>query len=341
MSKNKKKRWLIAGSIIVLLLAGILIVYALVTTTGLGHPYTEIIVSINNCNVTLQSAIDNTYITGLATPTKCLSKSQFPKTYHLASSILIVKDGFTMTLQEAVDNNVFADGATRSYTTQLPKGGHFANEVEIIIGTRMNLQDAINANSGGKFSCVNNYGNSCGFGDPICIIKTGTIDCAGNCVGAQYEPTTKSCGIKDCDTLDNTCRNYNDVTKYCDGNGNCADPTCNSYTNTAKGTNCGGDSKACDGAGSCLGWSGEGCGRCPFGSTSDYCKLNGNQGKYSEVATLFEQTVCADTGNCPGWSSWSYSTNAATCKREVCCGWQIFCWLGPQCSKDNKWMIKP
>ena len=83
------------------------------------------------------------------------------------------------------------------------------------------------------------------------IDTCGTCEyCANNETSCRYYGTGTSCGTKDCDYLDTTCRNYNDVTKYCDGAGNCGDPACNSYTNASYGTKCG-TCKICNSSGSC------------------------------------------------------------------------------------------
>lgn len=66
------------------------------------------------------------------------------KSWHSSDEILITVDGYTMTLQEAIDNNVFVDGATQSYTTEMLNPGHNANEIWISInGNEMTLQSAL------------------------------------------------------------------------------------------------------------------------------------------------------------------------------------------------------
>ncbi len=66
------------------------------------------------------------------------------KAWHSSDEILVIVEGYTMTLEEAIDNNVFIDGATQSYTTEVPNPGHNANEIWISVnGNEMTLQSAI------------------------------------------------------------------------------------------------------------------------------------------------------------------------------------------------------
>ena len=66
------------------------------------------------------------------------------KAWHSANDILVTISGYTMTLQEAIDNNVFIDGATQSYTTEIPDPGHGADKIWVSVdGSEMTLQNAI------------------------------------------------------------------------------------------------------------------------------------------------------------------------------------------------------
>jgi len=68
----------------------------------------------------------------------------------------------------------------------------------------------------------------------------------------NYYSSSTVCGTKDCDYLDTTCRNYNDVNRFCAGNsGTCNPASCTLYADTQKGTSCGTD-KECDGSGACI-----------------------------------------------------------------------------------------
>ncbi|GAF87499.1 unnamed protein product, partial [marine sediment metagenome] len=87
--------------------------------------------------------------------------------------------------------------------------------------------------------------------------KDTDIDTCGACEYCTDEQSSCSdysssttCGTQECDGLDTTCRNYDDVDKYCSGTGTYSDSTCSSYTNIAAGTLCG-SSMECDGSGNC------------------------------------------------------------------------------------------
>ena len=65
------------------------------------------------------------------------------KAWHSADEILVTVDGFTMTLQEAITDNVFVDGATESQTTEV-NPGHDADEIWVSVdGDEKTLQDAL------------------------------------------------------------------------------------------------------------------------------------------------------------------------------------------------------
>ncbi len=339
--KNKSKKrhnklfsLIMVMGIFVLLTAGI---YAVLIILNPGHSPEEIIVTIDNCDVTLQSAIDNNYLKGTATPTTCLLKSEFPKTYHLASEITVTIDSYTLTLQDVINQNYFKGTDIISSSTSLPSKGHSANNVEVTVNSiQKTLQDTLS-----ELRCVLNtcidLGYECGTWDDAC---GGTLNCSdcgpgsacsegsciltSECTPGQTEPT-------DCDSLDRRCRNYNDVTNTCDSSGYWTNPPCNSYVNTARGTNCFND-KSCDGAGNCEGYSGKGCGGCPFGtanpgSLTNQCILPpGYKGRWGESETNF--------------LSWRTSGNIL-CSYRYCCRRN---WLGmcrSRCTDYYAWQIKP
>jgi len=66
------------------------------------------------------------------------------KPWHNPSEILVTIDGYKMTLQEAIDHDVFIYGATQSYTTEVPNPGHIVDEIWVSVnGNETTLQDAI------------------------------------------------------------------------------------------------------------------------------------------------------------------------------------------------------
>jgi len=139
--------------------------------------------------------------------------------------------------------------------------------------------------------------------------------CTSGDATCNYYGTSTSCGTKDCDYLDRTCRNYHDVNKYCSG-GSCFSLSCNSYTNANKGTVCG-TNKECDDYGNCVGcishdysqcydndvyWFDScdnreekklpDCGTSSCNSWSDYCKLDIYNLKYD----IYKKRTCYDKG---------------------------------------------
>ena len=66
------------------------------------------------------------------------------KSWHDFSDILVIVDGFNMTLEEAIYYDVLISGATQSYTVEVPNPGHSADEIWVSIsGNETTLQDAI------------------------------------------------------------------------------------------------------------------------------------------------------------------------------------------------------
>ena len=346
-----KKRYAYTLIGLLILIVGIFVAYALATATGGGHSSDEIIVSIGGCYVTLQDAITNDYFTkNLAsfTPTTCLST--FPSVYHTADEILIIINSHTMTLQQAVDNNVFFNGATQDYTNQLPEVGHFATEIEVDIGGKQTLQDAITNDAGAKFSytCVPdtcaslNY--NCGSPSDGC---GGTLDCGtcstgvctnNVCTGVCTPGATKTI---ECDNLDTACKDYHDVVATCTSYGEWINDWCNTWLSIKRGTSCNADGTyTCDGAGTCEGYSGTGCASCPWGSTAagsnnyvhNRCIVPDET--YSSMCELID----GGSSDCDG--GW-YCSNGGwdvPCDGAYLDCWWIFC---NYVSTDYSWHIKP
>ena len=66
------------------------------------------------------------------------------KKWHDNNNILITIEGYKMTIQEAIDNNVLSEGAAQSYTTEIPNPGHQADEIWVSVQDgEMYLLDAI------------------------------------------------------------------------------------------------------------------------------------------------------------------------------------------------------
>lgn len=75
--------------------------------------------------------------------------------------------------------------------------------------------------------------------------------CQDNYDSCFFYYQKEKCGTTDCDSLDTSCRDYQDIDKVCTGGGKCESPTgCNSYTDKSRHTSCGAG-KECDGNGNC------------------------------------------------------------------------------------------
>ena len=367
-----KKRLVIFGLIFIILFTGIFSVNAYM------HSSTDFLIKVGTDVGTLQHAINGNYFIG----TNTYSSPSALNPGHTANEIWVsVKDGEMNLIQALSSTNKLrpASPLKTSYSgpSDKSKAYHYANEIEISSGK--SFQQAIDD---GEFYCVPDcscaattcVGTTCT--DPICgqpcsgtkLPDTcaslsyecgtwsngcgGTLNCgtcsvgtcsSGVCIGECTLGQTKT---KDCDYLDTICRNYNDVTDTCSTSGYWTGD-CDSYTDTAKGTDCViGDTKTCDGSGNCIGWPepppGLGCSQCPFGVTVvslttgfyRYCKLNENQGKWSWSSTS-------------GWSDWSYIGHYRTyhvpcrhteryCKLRI-----IFCITHGNRRTDVYWEIKP
>jgi len=69
------------------------------------------------------------------------------KAWQSSEEILVTVNGYVMTLQEAIDNNVFIDGATQSYTTEVPNPGHTADMILVTVdGYAMTFKQAVDNN---------------------------------------------------------------------------------------------------------------------------------------------------------------------------------------------------
>lgn len=181
-------------------------------------------------------------------------------------------------------------------------------------------------------------GQPCSYGDTY-VCEMGIINCHGSfpgcslyqsiCTGACTPGQTRT---KDCDYLDVTCRDYHDVTQTCDSSGSWSNPSCDSYTDAVKGTDCEGlDWKACDGSGNCLGWSGYGCGSCPFGLIRFACCPSGE----SSCSTGWVCGACDNLGIY--WGTPDYYTHDWALSPPICGAAKL-----PQgISISNGWKMKP
>ncbi len=141
----------------------------------------------------------------------------------------------------------------------------------------------------------------------------------------NYYSSSTTCGTKDCDYLDTSCRDYHDIDKKCVSGGRCeATTSCySSYTNKPKHTSCG-TGKECDGKGNCITCTSHFYTSCYDNDVYWYDKCNNRQEKKEECGEDFCDAWFTDT--CHGNDV--YETR--TCYRRGCrAGDQ-----GPHCYKD-------
>ena len=104
---------------------------------------------------------------------------QIPSHGHGCDAVLVSVDGFTMTLQEAIDNGFLVEGApspTQDYTTEISGAYHTGNDIYVSVdGNEMNLQQAIDSSLYGSVS--SSYNSNIVFGhsaDEILISVDGS-----------------------------------------------------------------------------------------------------------------------------------------------------------------------
>lgn len=204
-----------------------------VATIDPGHNSTQIFIPVGNSFITLQSAIDTGYLLKINSSPVATTAPPTNSPYHFANQTLINvtvgSTNYTMTLQEAITNNVFVTGASLSYTRNIPVGEYGYN---------------INVNT------------TAGIKNLYYAIKNNLLSSSGGC------PTGYTCGGT---SVGSSCYPTSGGSLGCAGKIS-SSGTCSSFV---IGYTCGGSyTKGCDGSGYCVGYSGNGCGNCPFGTHS-------------------------------------------------------------------------
>jgi hypothetical protein len=248
--------------IIALVILGAIVVGVHAATTGLispvnpGHNSSQVFISVgSNKYITLQDAIDEGYLLGQNFSSIRITLLPVNAPYELANQIIISFKGQKMTLQEAVNTNVFINNVLQvgySYSTNVLSGGDIGANVNInTTNGNMTLQNAIN--TGLKLL------------SSACL--SGFVCPDGQNIGSPCYPSGN----------DGLCMNAGTIT---------SSATCVGYSDVALGTSCIADgTKTCNGKGLCEGWIGYSCGAsstgpgCPFGVSSDgaYSCCNSNQ----------------------------------------------------------------
>ncbi|MCK4650486.1 hypothetical protein KAT36_04625 [Candidatus Pacearchaeota archaeon] len=200
-----------------------------------------------------------------------------PNSGHGADSVLVSVDGYSMTLQEAIDYGVLVDGAsaTCSWTTQVSNQGHNAKDIYVSVnGNKKSLQQAISSSLCGSGAYSYSSGISFGHSASEILVSVGGSEMslqdainAGKfcvvCTSHNYKSCYNndvywydSCGVREgklieCGTSAYSGSNYcynndvyrNYITKGCSGN------SCTLSTSKIKQEECG--AKGCSG-GSCV-----------------------------------------------------------------------------------------
>jgi phage tail protein X len=205
------------------------------------HPGSDFIISVDGVPRTLQEAIDGGYFRS----THVYAASPYPNPGHGADRIWVSTNGNERTMLNALSVPYGLCGTiqTTSYSGAMPNPGHPATDIRVTVGgVTMSLQQAIDTSKFCECALGETRTKDCDYLDTSCRNYndvTQTCTNSGTWVNTPCNSYVDATRTKDCDYLDTICRNYNDVTETCDSSGNWANPPCNSYTNAAKGTNCG------------------------------------------------------------------------------------------------------
>jgi hypothetical protein len=141
------KVFYILFAILILAVIGISIhAAASISAPNPGHNSTQIFIPVgNNKYITLQNAINYGYLLGQNVSVVVTTLLPTNSPYELANQVLLTYKGRNITLQSAIDNNVFSTDTLPSAITSVPVGGEFAAAINI--GTKngvLTLQNAIN-----------------------------------------------------------------------------------------------------------------------------------------------------------------------------------------------------
>ena len=263
---------------LLILVIGIVIVYASVDFKKPYHSADEIFVTVKGFKMTLQNAVDEAFLSTQSTPSVDLVEVESFNPGHFASDFSITTDeGFTVTLQEFIAADYLRGGVISESSNS--KTIHNVGEIRLVSGD--SFQDILSA---GSLQCVpKTCGRICGSTDDGC---GGTIDCGdcsagacvdNECIGVCVPGTVISVS---CAYRSTSCRTYTTGTRTCNSVGAWGADVCTSYTNKPAGTvySCG----RCDGAGNCASvLYGTGCSACYWGYHTNlwnrYCNMDPGQ----------------------------------------------------------------
>ena len=124
-----------------------------------------------------------------------------------------------------------------------------------------------------------------------------------NALGACVNSIAGTSCPQDCDTLDNCCRDYNDISSTCNGSGSCNVGLCSSYANKPASASCA-TCMNCSGAGVCINSaSGTSC-----AGTTNCDTLDWTCRDYHTVSQ-----ACDGAGTCGSGSCTSYTDLSVSC----------------------------
>jgi len=284
-----------------------------------GHTADQILITVRGYTMTLQEAADyDIFNLGV---TQSYTTSGWGT--HSASSIEVEIDGNDITLEDA-----FTLSSSGLCVPDCSCAGNicvnnFCTDPNCGRSCQGTIQPATCANLG--YEC-GTWNDGCG----------GTLNCGtctegycnnGLCEGSCVPGTSR---WKDCDTLDTNCIDYQDVLDTCGDNGEWT-ATCNDYTFKVLGTTCNegsynwsgvdgemynttceNDECACDGLGTCKGYSENGCDACPFGWELGESPVNSYK-EYNCINPYGANPKC-ESYKCDGiylfgcWVDWTFTS---------------------------------
>lgn len=223
------------GYYLLLLLFAFALVYAGVDKAGSWHSASNILISIDGVEMTLQDAIVNGSLIGLP---KSGASVVFPNPGHNADAVLVSVDGVEKTLQEVINfSNLCGSVAIDSYS-QAILSGHYANEIEVVVnGTQFSFQDLIDqgffcCGSGNYTGCYDDDVYSLDLcGKPIGLLTSCSQPCEDYgkyyCQDKRTPRRDRTCYDTGCSSGSCFSNSYIDSDKYtCSGSNVCVSGSC-------------------------------------------------------------------------------------------------------------------
>lgn len=202
-----KKRILVSYFIFLIFAFGVITsaTTAFIAAPNPGLNSSQVFIPVGNGYITLQNAVDSGYLIGANISVVGTSLIPVSTPYEFANLVLINDYGKNMTLQEAINTNVFINKniqASYSYTSLIPPGGDPAMMINVSVsGIAKLFQTSIN--DGSLLAAIPN-GQVCDTGS-TCITSGTWWD--GYCIGAGNVTRGTTCSGGTCDGFGN-CRSW-------------------------------------------------------------------------------------------------------------------------------------